>query len=223
MGGLFTANPCEMKHKDCVEVLSLSGKNGGMRMNLKEFLEHVNCGLPIIGGSDVHAFMVRLSNEAMKITSELNNTYHEPEEIRELFSKLIGKPVDKTFTMFPPFYTDCGKNITIGKNVFFNTSCHFQDQGGITIGDGVLIGHNVVLATLNHGFQPENRNTTYPKPIVIGKNVWIGANATVTAGVTIGDNAVVAAGAVVTNNVPENVVVGGVPARLIKKIEVGME
>ena len=81
-----------------------------------------------------------------------------------------------------------------------------------------MIGHNVVLATLNHGFEPKNRNTTYPEPINIGNHVWIGANATVTPGVTIGENAIVAAGAVVTKNVEANTVVGGVPARLIKKL-----
>lgn len=102
--------------------------------------------------------------------------------------------------------------------MFLNTSCHFQDQGGITIGDGTLIGHNVVLATLNHDEAPERRQHTYPAPIVIGKNVWIGANATVTPGVTIGDGAIVAAGAVVTKDVPPMTVVGGVPAKIIKTI-----
>lgn len=121
--------------------------------------------------------------------------------------------------MFPPFYTDCGKNITIGKNVFINSCCHFQDQGGITLGDGALIGPNVVMATLNHDLMPENRKTTCPVLIVIGKNVWIGANVTILQDVKIGDNAVVAAGAVVTKDVPENTVVGGIPARVIKKIE----
>ena len=100
--------------------------------------------------------------------------------------------------------------------MFFNAGCKFQDQGGITIGDGSLIGHNVVLATLNHNLDPEYRADLIPAPISIGKNVWIGANATVLAGVSIGDGAVIAAGAVVTKDVPENTVVGGVPAKTIK-------
>lgn len=114
-------------------------------MNLKEFLEHVNKGLPVLGGSEIHIFMSELTQEAMRITAKLNGCYYEPEEIRALISKLIGKQVDESFRMFPPFYTDCGKNITIGKNVFINSGCRFQDQGGITIGDDALIGHNVVL------------------------------------------------------------------------------
>ena len=92
--------------------------------------------------------------------------------------------------MFPPFTTDCGKNIRVGKNVFINSGCRFQDQGGITLGDETLVGHNVVFATLNHGFAPEDRGTTYPKPIRTGKKVWIGANATILPGVTIGDHAI---------------------------------
>lgn len=188
-------------------------------MNLKSFLEHVNQGLPIEGGSEIHMFMTGLAQEAMRITAELNGSYHEPEEIRKLISKLIGKPVDESFRMFPPFYADCGKNITIGKNVFINSGCRFQDQGGIDLGDGVLVGHNVVLATLNHDFSPEKRSTTHPAPIKIGKNVWIGANVTVIPGVTIGDNAIIAAGAVVTKDVLPNMIVGGVPAKVMKKIE----
>ena len=122
------------------------------------------------------------------------------------------------FYLFPPYYTDYRQNITIGKHVFLNTSCHFQDQGGITIGDGTQIGHNVVLATLNHDEDPARRSETIPGPIAIGKNVWIGANATITPGVTIGDGAIIAAGAVVTKDVPPNTIVGGVPARVIRPV-----
>lgn len=187
-------------------------------MERKEFLEYLNSGKPVKGGSDVHLFMHGVSQEALKITAEINDSYHEPAELRTLFSKLIGKPVDETFGLFPPFYTDCGKNITIGKNVFINMGCKFQDQGGISIGNGTLIGHNVVLATLNHVMSPKDRSTMIPKPIHIGENVWIGSNATVLPGVTIGDGAIVAAGAVVTKDVPENTIVGGVPAHTIREI-----
>lgn len=188
-------------------------------MDLKEYLWILNSGEYIKAGSPVHKFMHGVSQEALKLTSKLNSEYHTPQEIQEIFSEIIGKPVDETFAMFPPFYTDCGKNITVGKNVFINMGCKFQDQGGIFIDDGVLIGHNVVLATLNHDMKPETRHDMIPKPIHIGKNVWIGSNSVILPGVTVGDGAIVAAGAVVTKDVEKNTVVGGVPARFIRKCD----
>lgn len=187
-------------------------------METGRFIEIMNSGEKIAAGSETHRYMTKLSFEAMKVTTCLNQGYHEPEEIRELFSELIGKEVDESFGLFPPFYTDCGKNIHLGRQVFINSSCHFQDQGGIYIGDGTLIGHCVTLATLNHEQDPEHRADLLPKPIYIGKNVWIGANVTVTQGVTIGDGAIVAAGAVVTKDIPPRVIAGGVPAKVIKEI-----
>lgn len=159
------------------------------------------------------------SQRALRLTTELNGRYHPPEEVRRRFFELIDQPEDDMFCLFPPFYADFGQNITVGSNVFINSGCHFQDQGGIALGDGALIGHNVVLATLNHDEHPARRHILHPGPIVLGKNVWIGANATVLAGVTIGDGAIVAAGAVVTRDVPANTVVGGVPARVLRNIE----
>lgn len=187
-------------------------------MDLAGFLEHLNSGKPVKGGSEAHQFMHGVSQEALRITAEINGSYHEPAQLRALFSELTGRPVDESFGLFPPFYTDCGKNIHIGKNVFINAGCKFQDQGGIFIEDGALIGHNVVLATLNHVASPKDRGSMIPAPIRIGKNVWIGANATILPGVTIGDGAIVAAGAVVNRDVPENTVVGGVPAKVIRTI-----
>lgn len=187
-------------------------------MELEEFLKEINHCKIIKVNSELHSKMCLLSQEALKITAELNSSYHTPEEIRSIMTKLTGKPIDETFGLFPPFYTDCGKNLNIGKNVFINSGCKFQDQGGITIDDGTLIGHNVVLATLNHSFEISNRTDLISAPIHIGKNVWIGANATILAGVTIGDGAIIAAGAVVTKDVEENTVVGGVPAKKIKQL-----
>jgi acetyltransferase-like isoleucine patch superfamily enzyme len=187
-------------------------------MDLKELLSHFNNGDTIGEDFEVIEQMRFYSREAQRITMEINTKVREPEEMAEIFSKLIGKPVGTGFGLFPPFYTDFGKNITIGDHVFINSDCKFQDQGGITIEDGALIGHGVVLATLNHDFDPAKRQQLHPAPIHIGKGVWIGANATVTAGVTIGDNAIIAAGAVVNKDVPANAVFGGVPARFIKWI-----
>lgn len=188
------------------------------KITTEMFIKIMNTGERVIAGSEIHHKMVELSNEAMKITAKINQGYHTPEEIRCFMSELTGKEVDKTFGIFPPFYTDCGKNIHIGKNVFINSGCHFQDQGGIYLGDGSLIGHEVVLATLNHDEDPKDRANLHPEPIHIGKNVWIGAHATILPGIHIGDGAIIAAGAVVTTDVPKGVVVGGVPAKIIKQI-----
>lgn len=187
-------------------------------MNQDELLERMRQGEAVRSGSPGHQIMHDLAQEALKITMELNSRYHTPEEVRALFSQLIGKPVEEGFSLFPPFHTDCGKNITLGRNVFINACCCFQDQGGITIGDGALIGHGVVLATINHGFLPEKRGDNYPAPIVIGKNVWIGSHAAILPGVTVGDGAIVAAGAVVTRDVPAGMIVGGVPAKVLKSV-----
>ena len=165
------------------------------------------------------AYANELFQEAVRIGMELNTKYHTPEELREIMGRLIGKQVDRSFRMFPPFYTDFGKNITIGKDVFINSGCHFQDQGGIEIGDGALIGHNVVLATINHDLNPKGNRKNHYAPIRIGAHVWIGSNATILPGVTIGDWAVVAAGAVVVQDVPAMTVVGGVPAKVLKVIQ----
>ena len=190
-------------------------------MELKELLEHFNNGDTIGEDWEVIELMRYYSREAQKITMELNNSFHEPDELEQQFSELIGQNVkDTQFGLFPPFYTDFGKNIHIGHNVFINAGCKFQDQGGIFIDDDVLIGHGVVLATLDHDINPYKRQQLHPAPIKIGKRVWIGSNATVTKGVTIGDNSIVAAGAVVNKDVPPNVIVGGVPARIISDINI---
>lgn len=186
-------------------------------MELEAFLQHVKERKPL-NTPEIYEFMNQASDEARRITFELNGAYHSMPEVRDLFARLFGKPVDPSFRVFPPFYTDFGKNITVGKNVFINACCHFQDQGGITLGDNCLVGHNVVFATLNHGFAPEERQSMLPAPIVVGRNVWIGSNSTILQGVTIGDNSIIAAGSVVTKDVPANAIVAGVPARFIRSI-----
>ena len=187
-------------------------------MNIQDFKTFVKkrCAL---NSEEMHNFMNQMSDEARKITFQLNTAYHSQEDIRQLLSLLFGYTVPTSLKVFPPFYTDFGKNISIGENVFINACCHFQDHGGVTIGDGCQIGHNVVFATLNHGIPAEKRCHTYPAPIILGKNVWVGSNATILQGVTIGDNAIIAAGAVVTKDVAANTIVGGIPAHLIKRID----
>lgn len=188
-------------------------------MDTREFIEAMNRGETVFGNSPLHEKMNELSQEALRITMRLNNAYHTPEEIVELFEELTGEKPGENFCMFPPFYTDCGKNTHVGNRTFFNSGCKFQDQGGIFIGDDVLIGHNVVIATLNHLIDPELRSGMIPKPVKIGNRVWVGSNATILPGVTIGDNAIIGAGAVVTKDVTANMIAVGNPAKVIKKIQ----
>lgn len=186
-------------------------------MDREQFIKAMKAGTYVAAGSEMHLYMHEMSQRALRYTAEINNSYHTPEELRRIFSELIGKEVDGTFGLFPPFSTDFGQNIFLGKRVFINSGCCFQDQGGIEIGDDVLIGQQTVIATLNHDPDPEKRGGMLPAAVKIGNKVWIGAHVTILPGVTVGDGAVIGAGAVVTKDVPENAVVAGVPAKIIKK------
>lgn len=167
------------------------------------------------------AAMVANTKRAMAITARINRlTFNDADEIRALFSQLIGKPVDESFLLLPPFYTAGGDEIRVGRNVFVNQNCTFYDLGGLEIEDDVMIGPNVSIITTSHPLEPSQRRAvTIGKPIVIKKNVWIAAGATIIGGVTIGENSVVAAGSVVTRDVPPNTLVGGNPACFIRSIE----
>ena len=189
-------------------------------MSIEEVLKYLNADRVADMTPEMHACSLAQSQNAIRQTMDLNNRYHTPEEIVAIMSDLTGEPVDESLMLFPPFYTDFGRNIHLGKNVFINSCCNFQDQGGIYIGDHALIGHRVVLATIDHDLDPASRMNHYA-PIRVGDNVWIGANAVITKGVTIGEGAVVAAGAVVTRDVPPMTIVGGVPAKVIREIRGG--
>jgi acetyltransferase-like isoleucine patch superfamily enzyme len=182
--------------------------------DLTAFLAHVDSGATIEGGSRHHLFMHGAAQDALRIVAEINTGYRTAEEVRALLTELTGKPIDDSVVVFPPFYSEFGKNLTLGKDVFVNLGCRFQDTGGITIGDGTLIGHGSTLTTLNHSVDPDRRADMTPAPIAIGRKVWLGASVTVVPGVTIGDGAIVGAGAVVTKDVPPHTIVGGVPARV---------
>lgn len=187
-------------------------------MTTQEFNAQLQRDNHIAAGSPAHEFMHKAADEARKTTASINGAYRTDEELRALMSRLVGYKVDDGFRLFPPVYTDFGKNIKIGKDVFVNSGCCFQDQGGVTLGDGCLVGHNVVFATLDHDKRPGRRGDMTAAPIVVGKDVWIGAHATILKGVTIGDGAIIAAGAVVTRDVPPNTIAAGVPARVVKTI-----
>jgi acetyltransferase-like isoleucine patch superfamily enzyme len=143
----------------------------------------------------------------------------ETDAIRKAFEELIGKPVGDRFTLIPPFFTDYGLNITIGKAVFIGYNCIFTGHGAIDISDEVMVASKVNLVTAGHPVEPAKRRTYITaEPITVGRNVWIGAAATILPGVNIGSDAVVAAGAVVTNDVPPATLVAGVPARIIRQL-----
>jgi acetyltransferase-like isoleucine patch superfamily enzyme len=199
------------------EPLAPSGPGGELAaLELQDFLDHVNRGALIEGGSAHHRFMHGAAQEALRITARINTGYRTPDELRELLAELTGKPVDESVAVFPPFYSEFGKNLTLGKDVLINIGCRFQDTGGITIGDGSLIGHGSTLTTLNHGIDPDRRADMIPSPVTIGRKVWLGAGVTVVPGVTIGDGAIVGAGSIVTRDVPADTIVAGVPARIIR-------
>ena len=172
----------------------------------------------IISPEDPESYKLKeASYDTKRLLLQMNNT-SEPQKIRQFLSQIIDSEIDKSVTIFTPFHINYGKNTQIGKNVFINFDCVFLDLGGITIEDGVLIAPKVSLLSEGHPISPQKRHSLVPKHIHIKKNAWIGANATILHGVTIGQNAVVAAGSVVTKNVPDNVVVGGIPAQILKKL-----
>lgn len=187
-------------------------------MQTTDIFERLRNGETILP-TDLEAYKMReASYNTKKLLVQMNSTA-EPNEVRSLLSQITGTEIDESVAVFTPLYLNYGKNIKIGKNVFINFDCVFLDLGGITIEDNVLIAPKVSLLSEGHPLEPENRHALVPKPIHIKKNAWIGAGATILQGVTIGENAVVASGAVVSKDVPDNVIVGGIPAKIIKTIE----
>lgn len=152
----------------------------------------------------------------IRLCVEMNATATDVNQVRNRLSDIIGNQIDESTTIFPPFYTNFGRFISLGKNVFINHACSFLDIGGITIEDDVQIGPRVNLTSENHPLDPHDRKTVIPRSVVIKRNVWIGAGATILPGVTVGENSIVAAGAVVNRDVPANTVVAGVPARVVR-------
>ncbi len=183
----------------------------------KDIFEIMKSGEEVRQDHPQYGQFMEVVASTIKLTAALNVS-EDVSQVRELLSEIIGSKIDESTAVFAPFYINFGKHTTIGKNVFINHACSFLDLGGITIEDDVLIGPKVNLITENHPINPANRKTLICKPIVLKRNAWIGAAATILPGVTIGENAVVAAGSVVTKNVPGNTIVAGVPAKHVKDI-----
>ncbi len=179
--------------------------------------EKLKAGEPIRLDDPQYPKIQEVVDRTIKLSVVLNNC-GDINKIRDLLSEILGAEIDESTTVFAPFYTNFGRFITLGKRVFINHACSFLDMGGITLEDDVLIGPKVNLVTENHPVNPSDRRALICKPILIKRNAWIGAAATILPGVTIGENAIVAAGAVVSKDVAANTIVGGVPAKLIKDI-----
>lgn len=157
-------------------------------------------------------------SRTIKLSATLN-ILTDIDQIRECLSEISGRQINRSTTIFVPFYTNFGQHIKIGKNVFINHACSFLDLGGITVEDDVQIGPKVSLITENHPLDPSTRKSLEVKSVAIKRNAWIGAGAIILPGVTVGENAVVAAGAVVNKDVAANTVVGGIPAKTIRVID----
>ena len=174
-------------------------------------------GKDYVGSDDLYADV----QHTIRLAAEMNTGYHTEAEVRDYMRQITGSEIDETLRIFTPFHINYGKKTTFGRDCFVNFGCTFLALGGITIEDDVFIGPHCVLATEYHPENPETRHSLLTKPIVVKRNAWLGANVTVLAGVTIGENAIVAAGSVVTKDVPDNMVVAGSPARVIREIKKG--
>ena len=198
------------------DLKKMQDKNAFQR-NDKDFFEGLKAGGTFQPKDPQFAKVMEFVARTQELSVKLNASTNI-DQVRERLSEIIGTQIDKSTRIFPPFYTNFGRFISLGKNVFINHACSFLDLGGITIEDDVMIGPKVNLVTENHPLDPADRQSLFLKSIVIKRSAWIGAAATILPGVTIGENAVVAAGAVVSKDVPANTIAGGVPAKIIKTI-----
>lgn len=185
---------------------------------MKDLLKQI-IGKEIVKGSPIFEEIHEQKAENERLVMELNTEYHAPSDVRAALEKITGESIDSSVTVSLPFYTDFGKHISFGKDIFLNQNVTFVDLGGIYLEDNVLIGPGARLLTVNHLVDPAKRRGIIVDSIRIKENAWIGANVTVLAGVTIGKNAIVAADSTVTKDVPDNVIVAGTPARIIKEID----
>ncbi|SFA69034.1 sugar O-acetyltransferase [Clostridium frigidicarnis] len=178
-------------------------------------------GLPYNPGDDE---LVADRLNARRLMRLYNNTLEtELDKRRDILKELLGS-TEKNFYIEPSFKCDYGYNIHIGDGFYSNYDCIMLDVSEIRIGKNCFIAPGVHIYTATHPIDPfERLKYEFAKPVKIGNNVWIGGHATINPGVTIGNNVVVASGSVVTKNVPDNVVVGGNPAKIIKQVDLNKE
>lgn len=188
-----------------------------MQHNQNDIFEQLRARQPILPDNPEAYKLLEASYATIKLVNQLNQS-SDPVQIRRLLAEILEKPIADSINIFPPLYINSGRNLSIGKNVFINFGCTFLALGSITIEENVLIAPNVNILSEGHPLLPDERQTLVPNPVHIKKNAWIGAGATILPGVTIGENAVIAAGAVVNKDVPDDAVVAGIPAKIIKSV-----
>jgi acetyltransferase-like isoleucine patch superfamily enzyme len=174
----------------------------------------------ILPRTDESAAMVAGVERAFAVCERLNRLPRaDAHAVRAAVAELTGVDVHPTVRVVPPLWSDHGRSLRLGERVFLNHGCTINDLGGVVIGDDVLIGPNVQILSAGHPADPaERRDGVVVARIEVGRGVWIGAGATVLQGVSIGEDSVVAAGAVVTRDVPDRVLVAGVPARVVREL-----
>lgn len=186
-------------------------------MNKHQLLAKIQ-GIEILPGSHIYDEIHVLKANNEQVVMEMNGKYHKPKEIRRYLQEITGRSIDDSVTVSQPFYTDFGKHISFGKDIFINQNVTFVDLGGIVIEDHVLIGPMCRIISVNHLVDPKKRRGLSVASVKIEENAWLGANVTILPGVTVGKNSIVAADSTVTKDVPENVIVAGSPAKVIKEI-----
>jgi len=162
-----------------------------------------------------------MRSKARSLTFKYNQTTRaQKDERNDILHELFGS-IEGSIKIEPSFNCDYGQNISVGDNFYVNFACVILDCAEVKFGRNCFIGPQVGIYTASHPINPIERNSgvEFAKPIVIGDNCWIGGHATINPGVTLGDNVVIASGAVVTKSFPSNVVIGGNPARILKKVE----
>ena len=186
--------------------------------NMMDYIFDLPINRMITVDNPLFAQIHQIVAENQALVAKLNNGSPSQHRIHHILSQITDTEIDPSVHINLPFYTDFGRHLRIGKNVFINVGVMFADVGGIIIEDNVLIGPRVNIISVNHPNSIKARRAIILQPVTIKQNVWIGANATILPGVTVSENAIIAAGAVVNRDVPASTIVAGVPAKVIKEI-----